>query len=86
MTAAGVFLGAQVPASWGLDFTLAVSFIGLVVPALRDRALVAAESHASDAGALRRAMERGSYSCVCRKSNGSRARVITSSFTRGVAP
>jgi 4-azaleucine resistance transporter AzlC len=41
-TAAGVFLGAQVPASWGLDFTLAVSFIGLVVPALRDRALVAA--------------------------------------------
>lgn len=45
-TAAGVFLGAQVPASWGLDFTLAVSFIGLVIPALRDRALVVAAAAA----------------------------------------
>jgi 4-azaleucine resistance transporter AzlC len=41
-TAAGIFLGAQVPAGWGLDFTLAVSFIGLVALALRDRAAVAA--------------------------------------------
>jgi len=41
-TASGVFLGAQVPASWGLDFTLAVSFIGLVALALRDRPAVAA--------------------------------------------
>ncbi|HZD11576.1 MAG TPA: AzlC family ABC transporter permease [Candidatus Binatia bacterium] len=41
-TALGVFLGAQVPAAWALDFTLALTFIGLVVPALRQRADVAA--------------------------------------------
>jgi 4-azaleucine resistance transporter AzlC len=48
-TAAGVFLGAQVPERWGLDFTLALTFIALVFPALRDRAGVAA---AAAAGAL----------------------------------
>ena len=36
-TAVGIFLGAQVPAGWMLDFTLALTFIALVVPALRDR-------------------------------------------------
>ena len=36
-TAAGIFLGAQVPASWGLDFTLALTFIALVVPLINDR-------------------------------------------------
>ena len=36
-TAVGIFLGAQVPSSWMLDFTLAVTFIALVVPALKDR-------------------------------------------------
>jgi 4-azaleucine resistance transporter AzlC len=41
-TALGVFLGASVPASWSLDFTLPLTFIALVVPALRDRAGVAA--------------------------------------------
>lgn len=41
-TAAGVFLGARVPASWSLDFTLALTFIAIVVPALRDRASVGA--------------------------------------------
>ena len=41
-TAAGVFLGSRVPPSWGLDFTLALTFIGLVVPALLDRAALAA--------------------------------------------
>ena len=35
-TAVGIFLGAQVPASWSLDFTLALTFIGLVVPVLND--------------------------------------------------
>jgi predicted branched-subunit amino acid permease len=35
-TAAGIFLGRQVPASWTLDFTLALTFIALVVPTLRD--------------------------------------------------
>lgn len=34
-TAVGIFLGTQVPASWSLDFTLALTFIGMVVPLLR---------------------------------------------------
>lgn len=37
-TAVGVFLGAQIPAAWSLDFTLPLTFIALVVPALKDRA------------------------------------------------
>jgi 4-azaleucine resistance transporter AzlC len=41
-TAVGIFLGAQIPASWSLDFTLPLTFIALVVPALKDRASVAA--------------------------------------------
>jgi predicted branched-subunit amino acid permease len=36
-TAVGIFLGAQVPSSWMLDFSLALTFIALVVPALKDR-------------------------------------------------
>jgi predicted branched-subunit amino acid permease len=41
-TAAGIFLGAVVPASWSLDFTLVLTFIALVVPNLKDRPGVAA--------------------------------------------
>ncbi|HYF63798.1 MAG TPA: AzlC family ABC transporter permease, partial [Herpetosiphonaceae bacterium] len=41
-TAAGIMLGAQIPAEWGLDFTLPLTFIALVVPALTDRAVTAA--------------------------------------------
>lgn len=41
-TAAGIFLGAQISAAWALDFTLALVFIGLVVPTLRDRPQIAA--------------------------------------------
>jgi 4-azaleucine resistance transporter AzlC len=41
-TAAGILLGAQIPASWPLDFAVALTFIALVVPALEDRASVAA--------------------------------------------
>ena len=42
-TAAGIFLGTAVPHEWSLDFTLALSFIALLVPVLRTRAdLVAA--------------------------------------------
>jgi len=37
-----VYLGAQVPAAWSLDFTLALTFIGLVIPTLQDRPSVAA--------------------------------------------
>ncbi|MBA2677004.1 MAG: AzlC family ABC transporter permease [Ktedonobacteraceae bacterium] len=37
-TATGVLLGAQIPASWSLDFTSTLTFIALVVPVLKDRA------------------------------------------------
>jgi 4-azaleucine resistance transporter AzlC len=36
-TAVGVFLGAQIPAYWSLDFAIALTFIAIVVPALKDR-------------------------------------------------
>lgn len=41
-TAAGIFLGAAIPANWSLDFTLALTFIAIVVPGLKDRAGLAA--------------------------------------------
>jgi 4-azaleucine resistance transporter AzlC len=37
-TAVGIFIGAQIPASWPLDFVLPLTFIALVVPAIKDRA------------------------------------------------
>ena len=39
-TAVGIFFGAQVPAAWGLDFTLAVTFIGMVVPVLKNGSFI----------------------------------------------
>lgn len=36
-TAAGIFLGAVVPASWELDFALPLTFISLLVVAIKDR-------------------------------------------------
>ena len=42
-TAAGLLLGTSLPSSWPLDFALPLTFIAIVVPALRDRpALLAA--------------------------------------------
>jgi 4-azaleucine resistance transporter AzlC len=41
-TAAGIYLGALVPASWSLDFALPLTFIALVRPAFGDRAGIAA--------------------------------------------
>lgn len=42
-TAAGAFLGAQVPSGWQLDFAVPLMFLALLVPTVRDRAsLVAA--------------------------------------------
>jgi 4-azaleucine resistance transporter AzlC len=41
-TAIGIVLGAQIPGDWALDFTLALTFIALVVPALKDQPSVAA--------------------------------------------
>lgn len=41
-TALGIFLGARIPPEWSLDFALPLTFIGIVVPALRDRPHVGA--------------------------------------------
>ncbi len=41
-TAVGILLGSQIPATWSLDFAVPLTFIALVVPALRDRASIAA--------------------------------------------
>lgn len=42
-TLAGVLFGARVPERWGLDFALPLTFIALLVPAIRGRSdLVAA--------------------------------------------
>lgn len=42
-TVAGIVIGAQLPAGWSLDFTIALVFVGLLAPAVSSRpALVAA--------------------------------------------
>jgi 4-azaleucine resistance transporter AzlC len=41
-TAAGIFLGASLPAWLPLDFALPLTFIALVVPTIRDRATIGA--------------------------------------------
>jgi 4-azaleucine resistance transporter AzlC len=51
-TALGIFIGAQIPASWSLGFVLPLTFIALVVPALKDRAGVAAALAAGAVGLL----------------------------------
>jgi 4-azaleucine resistance transporter AzlC len=51
-TAVGIFIGAQIPPSWPLEFILPLTFIALVVPALRDRAGVAAALVAAVIGLL----------------------------------
>lgn len=40
--AAGIVLGGQIPAAWSLDFAGTLTFIAIVVPLLRDRAMWAA--------------------------------------------
>lgn len=51
-TAIGIFIGAQIPASWPLGFVLPLTFIALVVPALKDRAGVASALVAGLVGLL----------------------------------
>jgi 4-azaleucine resistance transporter AzlC len=41
-TAVGVLLGQEVPGSWSLDFTLALTFIALLIPVLKNRPAVLA--------------------------------------------
>ncbi|MDS4021436.1 MAG: AzlC family ABC transporter permease [Candidatus Competibacter sp.] len=40
-TAAGVLLGARLPADWPLDFALPLTFIAIVVPMIRNRTMLA---------------------------------------------
>lgn len=41
-TAAGILVGAVIPVWWSLDFTIALTFIALAMPAIRDRPSLAA--------------------------------------------
>jgi 4-azaleucine resistance transporter AzlC len=41
-TATGILLGTTLPESWPLDFALPVTFIALIIPALKDRPAIAA--------------------------------------------
>jgi 4-azaleucine resistance transporter AzlC len=41
-TALGIFLGANIPKSWPLEFALPLTFIAMLVPMLKDRPMVAA--------------------------------------------
>jgi len=51
-TAMGIFIGAQLPLAWSLDFVLPLTFIALVIPALKDKAGVAAAVTAALVGVL----------------------------------
>ena len=51
-TAIGIFIGAQLPQEWPLDFVLPLIFIALVVPALKDKASVVAAITAALVGVL----------------------------------
>ncbi|MBN2387423.1 MAG: AzlC family ABC transporter permease [Anaerolineales bacterium] len=51
-TAAGIFVGAQIPQDWPLSFVLPLTFIALVVPSLKDRAGTAAACSAGMVGLL----------------------------------
>lgn len=39
---AGIFLGTLIPQSWSIDFVVALTFIGVLAPLLRDRNMMAA--------------------------------------------
>jgi 4-azaleucine resistance transporter AzlC len=51
-TAFGIFLGAAIPDSWSLDFALPLTFIAMVVPALKDRPAIAAALSAGAAALI----------------------------------
>lgn len=51
-TAAGIFVGSEIGQNWPLSFALPLTFIGLVVPGLKDRATVAAAMSAGIVGLL----------------------------------
>jgi 4-azaleucine resistance transporter AzlC len=52
VTVVGILVGAQVPPAWGLEFSIALTFIGIILPVLRDRAVIAAAAAAGLAAVL----------------------------------
>lgn len=51
-SAAGIFLGSQIPTSWSLDFALPLTFLALLVPAVTDRPTLAAALTAGAVGLI----------------------------------
>lgn len=51
-SAAGIFLGSQIPVSWSLDFALPLTFLALLVPAVTDRPALAAALTAGAVGLM----------------------------------
>lgn len=51
-TALGIFIGAQAPREWSLDFVLPLTFIALVIPMLKNRAYVVAAIVAAVGGVI----------------------------------
>lgn len=51
-SAAGIFLGGRIPAGWGLEFTLALTFIAILVPLIKDRATLLCAAAAAVAALL----------------------------------
>jgi branched chain amino acid efflux pump len=51
-TAVGILVGSRIPANWPLGFVLPLTFIALVVPALRERSTIVAALTAGLTGAL----------------------------------
>ena len=41
-TLTGVLLGARIPSAWHLEFSIVLTFLGIVAPTIRDRAVAAA--------------------------------------------
>jgi 4-azaleucine resistance transporter AzlC len=55
-TVAGVMIGATIPAAWSLDFSSALTFIALLVPALRRRSEFVAAAVAASVALLAQGM------------------------------
>lgn len=51
-TLIGILIGARIPSSWSLDFAATLTFIALLVPLLRDRAVIGAAVVAAVVAAL----------------------------------
>jgi predicted branched-subunit amino acid permease len=50
----GMFVGARLPASWSLEFTIPLTFLALAVPAIKDRYMLAAAVVAGTTAVLAR--------------------------------